>query len=259
MHGLARTIVLATRVFTGVLMTVGASSAQTVKTASVGTAPAAVASGHAVRTADLAAATPMELTIVVMPKRDALAVYVDEVNDPKSSNFHRFLTLPQLKSRFMPSDADVAEVETWAKGGGLAEVERFASNHAIVVRGTVGQVNALLAIKLGKYALNGTAYFANDKAPAVPAAVAPNIADILGLNSIQQFRASATSPQKPPRALDTPTVRTGAFTRITRSHGDANPRPPHGVLAGEVRPQISGPLALPTPLGATGSVGGADL
>ena len=59
----------------------------------------------------------------------------------------------------MPSDADVAAVEAWAKGGGLAEVERFGSNHAIVVRGSVGQVNALLNVKLGKYALNGSGLF----------------------------------------------------------------------------------------------------
>ena len=244
MQRLARTIGLAARVFTGILIMVGASSAQTVKTAGVGAAPASVISGQATRTTDLAAATPMQLTIVVMPKRDALAAYADEVNDPKSPNFHRFLTLPQLKSRFMPSDADVAAVEAWAKGGGLMEVERFGSNHAIVVRGTVGQVNALLNVKLGKYALNGSAYFANDKAPTVPAALAPKIADILGLNSIQRFHALAASPQKPAPALDTPTVTTGAFTRITRTSGAANPRAAHGVLAGDVRPQISGPLGI---------------
>ena len=70
----------------------GRSPAQTVQTAGVGAAPASVISGQATRTTDLAAATPTQLTIVVMPKRDALAAYADEVNDPKSPNFHRFLT-----------------------------------------------------------------------------------------------------------------------------------------------------------------------
>jgi hypothetical protein len=49
MHGLARTIVLATRVFTGVLMTVGASSAQTVKTASAHRQSGARANGTKLR------------------------------------------------------------------------------------------------------------------------------------------------------------------------------------------------------------------
>ena len=146
----------------------------------------------------------------------------------------------------MPSDADVVAVEAWAKGGGLVEVERFGSNHAIVVRGTVGQVNALLNVKLGKYALNGSAYFANDKAPTVPGRARPEDRRYSwARNSIQRFHALAASPQKPAPALDMPTVTTGAFTRITRTSGAANPRAPRtAFLAGDVRPQISGPLGI---------------
>ena len=84
MQRLARTIGLAARVFTGILIMVGASSAQTVKTAGVGAAPASVISGQATRTTDLAAATPMQLTIVVMPKRDALAAYADARSTTRS-------------------------------------------------------------------------------------------------------------------------------------------------------------------------------
>jgi hypothetical protein len=65
MRSLARAAVVAIGIAP---LLVGTSSAQTARIASVGSAPAAVVSGQATRTADLTAATAMELTVVLMPK-----------------------------------------------------------------------------------------------------------------------------------------------------------------------------------------------
>ena len=107
----------------------------------------------------------------------------------------------------------------------------------------------------------GAAYFANDRAPTVPAALAPKIADIL---RAELDRAASTPRRRrrksQRRALEqAPAVTTGAFTRITRSsHGDGKPaRRALGVLAGDVRPQISGPLGITNLMEPQDSVGGA--
>lgn len=205
-----------------------AASHATPSPATVGSLPADVASGNAVRSADLPESTPIQLTVVVMPHRSELADFVEQVSDPTSPNFHRFLTLDQLKSRFMATDADVQSVETWARADGLSEVQRWPSNHAIVIQGTVGQVNALLGVKLGKYTLNGSAYYANDKKPTVSAEVAPKIADILGLNSMQQM-LPLSQGANPTQAMDVPRIATGAFLSRTVSRNDA-----HGTVHGQV-------------------------
>jgi xanthomonalisin len=82
----------------------------------------------------------VQLTVVLMPKRDALSAAAEAVGDPASPNFHHFLTLGELKAQFMPADADVAAVEAWAKRGGLTETERWPTNHAIVLQGTAGRL-----------------------------------------------------------------------------------------------------------------------
>ncbi|NYE27120.1 subtilase family serine protease [Rhodanobacter sp. K2T2] len=200
----------------------------------VGSLPADVASGHAVRAADLPATIPIRLTIVVMPHRSELASFIDQVSDPASPTFHRFLTFDQLKSRFMASDADVESVEAWARAGGLSEVQRWPSNHAIVIQGTVGQVNTLLGVKLGKYSLNGNVYYANDKRPTISSEIAPKIADILGLNSMQQV-LPLSQDQGHSSPIDTPRVSTEPFISRTVLRGDAQ-----GSVHGHVvTPKIS--------------------
>jgi subtilase family serine protease len=187
-------------------------------------------------------AAKVQITIVLMPKRAALAAQADAVNDPASPRFHHFLTFAEMKAQFMPSDADVASVETWARNGGLSEVNRWSTNHAIVLAGSAAQVNALLGVKLGQYRLRGATYFANDRAPTVAASVAPTIADILGLNSLDRFQPASVGPQSVRDATDLPHVATGAFVTTETLRIDANPKAPHGRMAAGVKPRISGPV-----------------
>jgi hypothetical protein len=208
----------------------------------VGAVPDAVSSGQAARIGDLADAAKVQITIVLMPKRAALAAQADAVNDPASPRFHHFLTFAEMKAQFMPSDADVASVETWARNGGLSEVNRWSTNHAIVLAGSAAQVNALLGVKLGQYRLRGATYFANDRAPTVAASVAPTIADILGLNSLDRFQPASVGPQSVRDATDLPHVATGAFVTTETLRIDANPKAPHGRMAAGVKPRISGPV-----------------
>jgi subtilase family serine protease len=245
MQGLARAAVLAAGVLTVFLATVGASPAQTANTASGGSVPSAIVSGAASRIADLAEATTMRLTVVLLPKRDALAAAAQAVGDPASPSFHHFLTLAELKAQFMPADADVTAVEAWAKRGGLTETQRWPTNHAIVVQGTVGQVNALLNVKIGQYRMNNATYYANDRAPTISPDVAGKIADILGHDSLGRFHPSPPNLQGVAETTDVPTVAAGPFLTTASGGQSANSRLPHGRSASPVKPEISGPLAGP--------------
>jgi subtilase family serine protease len=164
-----------------------------------------------------------------MPKRDPLAAGAQAVSDQASPNFHHFLTLAELKAQFMPADADVAAVEASAKRGGLTETQRWPTNHAIVLQGTVGQVNALPSVKLGQYRMNGAVYYANDRAPTVSPEVAGKIAEVLGLDSLTRFHSATPGVHGLAQPTDVPHVATGSFLTPETISTSANLRAPQEV------------------------------
>jgi subtilase family serine protease len=151
-----------------------------------GYTPQAVSSGKAQLIAPLSTTQPMRFTIILTPPHPAqLDQLIAAIQDPNSSQYRHFLSFAEWKSQFAPSDANVQAVEIWAKGTGFKEVHRFASNDALVFDGTVGTVQKAFQVTINQYNLAGQKYFANDRTPLLPAAVALKIDTVLGLSSLE--------------------------------------------------------------------------
>jgi hypothetical protein len=113
----------------------------------------------------------------------ALRQLIDQLHDPNSPNFHRWLTPDQFGAQFGPAASDVQQVTNWLQGRGFRVNLVYPSGMIIDFSGDAGQVAAAFRTEIHNVAARGTTLFANVTNPQVPAALAPVIAGIVGLNN----------------------------------------------------------------------------
>ena len=83
-----------------------------------------------------------------LPDPAGVDAYLAGLYDPKSPDYHRFLTAAEYGARFGLPDERVEAVEDWARDHGLAVVERYAQRTAIRLRATADAVNRVFGITL---------------------------------------------------------------------------------------------------------------
>ncbi len=111
-----------------------------------------------------------------------------EQQDPKSANYHKWLTPEQYADRFGLSAADLNQVVSWLQSEGFT-VNRVARGRTQVwFTGSVSQIETVFRTEMHRYNVNGEAHFANAIEPAVPAAIA-NV--VLGVHGLSNFRPKA--------------------------------------------------------------------
>jgi hypothetical protein len=113
----------------------------------------------------------------------ALRQLIDQLHDPNSPNFHQWLTPGAFGSQFGPAASDVQQVTSWLQGRGFRVNLVYPSGMIIDFSGNAGQVAAAFRTEIHSVAARGTTLFANVSDPQIPAALAPAIAGIAGLNN----------------------------------------------------------------------------
>jgi subtilase family serine protease len=130
---------------------------------------------------------PMEHMLIHLQRpateEAALRQLIDQLHDPNSPNFRRWLTPDQFGARFGPAASDIQQVTQWLQGRGFQVNLVYPSGMTIDFSGNAGQVVAAFRTEIHNVAARGTTLFANVTDPAVPAALAPAIAGIVGLNN----------------------------------------------------------------------------
>ena len=87
------------------------------------------------------AASPLTLTLVLRRDDEAgFAVYLRDVYDPQSINFHKFLTAAQQSERFGPSAQNLAKVSAFLVAQGLQAVAPSADR--LIVSATASRADA---------------------------------------------------------------------------------------------------------------------
>lgn len=137
----------------------------------------------------LAPATTVHLVLgLTPPKLAEEEAFLKQLQDPKSPNFHKYLTAAQWNARFAPSVADEQKVADWAETNGLKVTGRFPNRLVIDVDATSENVEKAFAVKMNSYQLAGRTEISNDRDPVMPAQVAGILHSVSGLNTIQQLR-----------------------------------------------------------------------
>jgi hypothetical protein len=115
----------------------------------------------------------------------ALDIYLAELQDKSSPNYHRWLTPEQFGRLYGPADSDVAAIAGWLTSHGLKVDEVSGGRTDIAFSGTVAQVEETLHTSIHSFAVNGERFFSNTTAPKIPAAFSAVVKGIAHLDTIK--------------------------------------------------------------------------
>ena len=139
----------------------------------------------------------MFLLLQRSPAQEAkLNKLIDQLNDKKSPNFHKWLTPEQLGQRFGVSQQDIDTVVGWLEYHGF-RVNRVYTNRILIdFSGTAGQLREAFHTSIHQLDVKGAQHIANMNDPMIPAALAPVVKGIVSLND---FRPEAMHKVAPPQ------------------------------------------------------------
>lgn len=138
---------------------------------------------------DLGPATgPFGLTLVLpLQDRAGLDQLLASLYQPSSPDYHRFLTPAAFDAQFAPSPATLASVEGWASSAGLSVVSVSANRTLVRVSGPASAVDRAFGVSLDQFRTpQGQTYVSNTTPAGIPAALAGDLAAVVGLSSLGQ-------------------------------------------------------------------------
>ena len=145
----------------------------------------------------------------------ALNKLLAEQQDPKSANYHKWLTPEQYAARFGMSEADLAKVTSWLQSQGLTVDGVSRGRTEVFFSGTAAQVETVFQTELHKYLVDGETHFANASEISVPAALSNMVLGFRGLDSFRpKPRARAVKPNFTSHVSGSHYVAPGDFATI---------------------------------------------
>jgi hypothetical protein len=174
-------------------------------TAAVGTAPAVAAiprarvgsaptlSAATRITGRLPASRRLTLTLTLTSRHPLeMARLAGEVADPGSDAFRRYLTVGQFARRFGAGDAHIRAVSRALRAAGLTVAPVQANQLTLSASGTAAAVQDAFNTRLDAVRLrNGRRAFADRAAPTLAAGLAPDVASVVGLNTLARPQSGA--------------------------------------------------------------------
>lgn len=137
---------------------------------------------------------PMEHILVQLQRSAAQQAAVDDyvasLNDPKSANFHKWLTAAQFGAAFGASQQDIATVTGWLTQQGFTINEIYPGGMTIDISGTAAQVQQSFHTSVHYLNVNGEKHIANMSDPQIPEALSPVVAGIVSLHDFSPHKMS---------------------------------------------------------------------
>ncbi|MGA2967518.1 MAG: S53 family peptidase, partial [Terriglobales bacterium] len=122
---------------------------------------------------------------------------IDELHDPSSLNFHRWLSAREFGERFGLAKPDLDAIAHWIESHGLKVNVVYENGMIIDFSGTAGQVRDAFHTEIHQLDVKGVKHIANMSDPRIPVALAPAITGVVSLHdfmphAMRQPRADYT-------------------------------------------------------------------
>jgi subtilase family serine protease len=128
--------------------------------------------------------------VITLPLRNEqqLTNLLQQLYDPASSNYHRYLTPQQFTEQFGPAEQDYQSVVNFAKTNNLDVVATHNSRLMIDVRGNVSDIEKAFHVTLKTYQdpMEPRIFYAPDVDPSVDSSLPIN--DIVGISDYERLR-----------------------------------------------------------------------
>ncbi len=132
---------------------------------------------------------PLDHLILLLrrsPQRErALDQLLGELEDPKSPNYHHWLTADEFGQRFGASPGDIDTIAAWLRAHGFRMNYIYPSAMLIDFSGTAGSILDAFHTEIRSLSVNGKTYFANMSDPHIPAALSPALEGVVSLNDFR--------------------------------------------------------------------------
>lgn len=183
-----------------------AANASTVRTAQPASTPGALAQvspkpklpgGSRVVGAVAASARVSAAVALRLPDPSAVTAFIDATANPRSSQYHHYLSKGQFTSRFAPSAASVAAVESQLRADGLKVTGVSANRLLVNFTGSAVKVGSAFHTGLDRVRLaGGSAGQVTTSAVRLPASIASKVQAVVGLDELAKETSGALRPVK---------------------------------------------------------------
>src|SRR5436305_414245 len=110
--------------------------------------------------------------------------FLAELANPKSPNFHQYLSPAQFGERFGLSLNDIAKITNLLQSQGFTNIQVANGRNQISFDGNVAQIESAFSLEMHNYAVDGVVHLANAGEPAIPASL---VGSVLGVGSLNEF------------------------------------------------------------------------
>lgn len=114
--------------------------------------------------------------------------FITNLHNPKSAQFHHWLTPQQFGAAYGASDSDIAAVTSWLTSQGLTVNNVYPNKTQIDFSGTVAQVNNAFHTQENIYTLKSGKHVANATNIEIPSALRSAIVGVMGLSDFRPTR-----------------------------------------------------------------------
>jgi len=145
---------------------------------------------------DTLAVDHMMLQLKRSPAQEqAAALFVDDLHDPNSPNFHKWVTAEEFGKQFGLVDSDIAAVTGWLGSQGFTVNSVYPNRMLIDFSGDAGHVRSAFHTSIHNLTVDGVRHIANFGDPQIPVALAPAVAGIVSLHDFRPNRMVRTAAQ----------------------------------------------------------------
>ena len=112
-----------------------------------------------------------------------LANLLSDLNNPRSSRYHQYLTPQEFAAQFGPTSDQVQQAKNYLQQQGLTVTSVSPNGLLIDATSTVAQAEAAFQVTINNYVLGANTFFANANPPVIPGSLSSIITSIGGLDN----------------------------------------------------------------------------
>jgi subtilase family serine protease len=116
--------------------------------------------------------------------------FIDELHDPKSLNFHKWLTAGDFGRDFGLAESDIRTITEWLESQGFTVNSVYPNRMVIDFSGNAGQVARAFHTSIHNLNVNGAHHIANFSDPRIPEALAPAVAGVISMHDFRPHKMS---------------------------------------------------------------------
>jgi subtilase family serine protease len=151
------------------------------------------------------ASTKHELFVgLALRNGDALEAFLQDVQDPSSPRYGRFLSQDEFNQSFAPTPQAESALVSFLDASGLTVTDRYPNRLLVGITGSVNAIEHAFGVEMHKVNFRGKPHFAAFGEPSLPSDLADSVVGVLGLDdltSMQQHARPSGPVAKPAAAL----------------------------------------------------------